>query len=78
MSLKSNKQKGTLPKREEEEEKKMKKITIRSKQDFFFETIPISSIQGYYLKSQSGKSKWSDALYFDLRVVANNFPSLKK
>ena len=78
MSLKSNKQKGTLPKREEEEEKKNEKNHHSIKARFFFETIPISSIQGYYLKSQSGKSKWSDALYFDLRVVANNFPSLKK
>jgi len=64
VSLKSNKQKETLPKRKrypkgkkKKKKKKMKKITIRSKQDFFFETIPISSIQGYYLKSQSGKSR---------------------
>jgi len=45
VSLKSSKQKGTLPKREEEEEKMIKKITIRSKQDFFV-SISISSVQG--------------------------------
>jgi len=76
VSLKSNKQKGTLPKREEEEEKKMKKITIRSKQDFFFETIPISSIQGYYLKSQSGKSKRSYILISGLLPIISHL--LKK
>jgi len=52
VSLKSNKQKGTLPKREEEE-KKNEKNHHSIKARFFFETIPISSIQGY-LKSQSG------------------------
>ena len=46
-----------------------KKITIRSKQDFFV-SISISFIQGLS-KCQS------DALYFDLRVVAYDFPSLK-
>ena len=76
MSLKSNKQKGTLPKREEEEEKKWKKSPF-DQSKIFFVSISISSIQGY-LKSQSGKSKRSDALYFDLRVVANDFPSLEK
>ena len=48
----------------------MKKNHHSIKARFFFVSISISFIQGLS-KSQS------DALYFDLRVVADDFPSLK-
>ena len=70
MSLKSNKQKGTLPKREEEENNEKEKSPFDQPRLFRNKLI-----QGY-LKSQFRKSKRSNASYFDLRVVANYFPFL--
>ena len=72
MSLKSNKQKGTLPKREEEKRNEKKNHHSIKARFFSYQFL------FHPFKSQSGKSKRSDALYFDLRVVANDFPSLKK